>query len=171
MALQTIQNVLSLCYFYFSPWLIIFTSLAHHSQVQPSSFDHWYFIFSLFRVFLILAKAVTLVLKHATLLRLSHLPKAALTYAELDYQKANIDVAIEQHLMAHAPEHSVEEFSTFIMSTDIGLCILPSVTFISYHPFRFLIKWLKHFLNVTIGLVQVHSSRLSLGLLCSFSVM
>jgi hypothetical protein len=125
----------------------------------------------IFRVYLTFEKAVTLILKHATFLRFSNLPKAALTYAELDYQKANIDVVIQQHLMAHAPEHSVEKFAGFIMGTDIGLCILPSVTSISYHPFRFLTKWLKHFLNVTIELVQVHSSRLSLGLLNSFSVM
>jgi BarA-like signal transduction histidine kinase len=54
----------------------------------------------IFRVYLTFEKAVTLILKHATLLRFSNLPKAALTYAELDYQKANIDVAIQQHLMA-----------------------------------------------------------------------
>jgi hypothetical protein len=147
MALQIIQKVLSLCYFYFLPWLMIFTSLVHHSQVQPSPFDLWYFIFSFFRVSLIFEKAVTLILKHANLLRLTHLPEPALTYAELNYQKANIDVAIQQHLMAHPQEHSVEEFAGFIMGTDIGLCILHSVISIFYHPFRFLTKWLKHLLK------------------------
>jgi hypothetical protein len=56
-------------------------------------------------------------------------------YAELDYQKANIDESIQQHLIAHASEHTVEEFASFIMGTDIGLFIFPSVTSISYHLF------------------------------------
>jgi len=63
--------------------------------------------------------AVTLILKHATLLRLSNLPNLALSCADLDYQKANIDVAIQQHLIACAPEPSVEQFACFIMGTDI----------------------------------------------------
>jgi hypothetical protein len=100
-----------------------------------------------FRVYLTFEKAVTFLLKHATFLRLSHLPLSALTYAELDYQKANIDVTIQQHLITHGQEHSVEQFAGFIMSIDIGLCILPFVTSISYHPFSFSTNWLKHFLK------------------------
>src|ERR1700761_5749520 len=100
-----------------------------------------------FRLYLTFEKAVTLILKHATFLRLSNSPESALTYAELDYQKANIDVTIQQHLIAHGSEHSVEQFATFIMSVDIGLCIIPFVTSISYHPFSSSIKWLKHFLK------------------------
>jgi deoxyribodipyrimidine photolyase-like uncharacterized protein len=46
MALYTIQNVLSSCYPHFLLWLMIFTSLAHQQQVQPPSFDLWYFMFS-----------------------------------------------------------------------------------------------------------------------------
>jgi len=53
------------------------------------------------------------------LLQLSNLPELALTNADLDYQKANIDVAIQQHLIVHAPEYSAEQFAGFIMSTDI----------------------------------------------------
>ena len=79
-------------------------------------------------MYLTFEKAVTLLLKHATFLRLSNLPESALTYAALDYQKANIDVIIQQHLVASASEHSVEQFACFIMGTDIGLCILPTVT-------------------------------------------
>jgi len=63
--------------------------------------------------------AATLILKHATLLRLSNTPKWALINAELNYQKANIDVAIQQHLKAHASEYSSEQFACFIMNTDI----------------------------------------------------
>ena len=87
-----------------------------------------------FRVYLTIVKAVVLILKHATLLRASNLPQSALTYAELDYQKANIDVAIQQHLMTSASEHSAEQFASFIMGIDIGLFLLPFVTSISYHP-------------------------------------
>jgi hypothetical protein len=78
-------------------------------------------------------KAVTLILKHATLLRTSYLPEAALTNVELSYQEANIDESIQQYLMACASELSVEQFSGFIMGTDIGLFIfLFFITSISY---------------------------------------
>ena len=136
LALHTIKNVLSSCYLYFSLLLMVFSSLACYSKVQPPSFDLWYFMFSLFRVYLTFEKAVTFILKHATFLWLSNLPLSALTYAEQDYQRANIDVAIQQHLITHGPEHSVEQFASFIMGTDIGLCTLPSVTSISYCSFR-----------------------------------
>ncbi|KAH9019605.1 hypothetical protein EDB83DRAFT_124610 [Lactarius deliciosus] len=64
--------------------------------------------------------AVILILKHATLLRLSDLsPESALTHAELDYRAANIDVNIQQYLMASSQEHSVELFAAFIMAIDI----------------------------------------------------
>jgi hypothetical protein len=90
----------------------------------------------LFRVYLTLVKAVTLILKHATLSRISMSPKSALTNAEQKYQKANIDVTIQQHLTACAAEQSEEQFVSFIMSTDIGLFIfLPFVTSISYYFF------------------------------------
>ena len=58
-------------------------------------------------------------------------PKLALTKAELNYQKANVDVAIQEHLTACAAEQSVEQFIDFIMSTDIGLFIFPSVCHIN----------------------------------------
>ena len=72
-------------------------------------------------------KAVTLILKHATLLRTSNLPEAALTNVDLDYQKANIDESIQQYLMACGLELSVAQFASFIMDTDIGLFILSLV--------------------------------------------
>ena len=81
-------------------------------------------------------KAVTLILKHATLLRTSNLPKAALTNVDLDYQRANIDGHIQQYLTTCASDLSVEQFASFIMGTEIGLFILlPSVTPKSYHHF------------------------------------
>ena len=85
-------------------------------------------------------KAVTLILKHATLLRTSNLPEAALTNANLNYQKANIDEFIQQHLMACASELSVEQFTSFIMGTDIGLFIL----FLVAMPYLYLITLLCH---------------------------
>ena len=81
-------------------------------------------------------KAVTLILKHATLLRTSNLPKAALTNVDLNYQRENIDESIQQYLTACASDVSVEQFTEFIMGTEIGLFILlPFVTSISYYPF------------------------------------
>jgi hypothetical protein len=100
-----------------------------------------------FRVYLTFEKAVTLILKHATFLHLSNLPESALTYAELDYQQANIDMVIQQHLITHGPEHSIEQFASFIMSIDIGLYIIPFVISISYHHFSASTKWLTHFLK------------------------
>jgi len=70
-------------------------------------------------VYLTFKEAVTLILKHATFLRLSNLPESALTHAELDYQKANIDAVIHQHLVADGEKLSVELFASFIMGTDI----------------------------------------------------
>ena len=120
-----------------SPFLTITYDISFFSSSFKSLVIFiWSMVFQVFtfRMYLTFEKAITLILKHATFLRLSNLPEAALTYAELDYQKANIDVAIQQHLMAHASENSVEQFAGFIMGTDIGLLLLPSVTF-SDHPF------------------------------------
>ena len=81
-------------------------------------------------------KAVTLILKHATLLRASYLPKTALTTVELDYQRENIDESIQQFLTACASEVSVEQFAGFVMGTEISLFILLLfVISISYCPF------------------------------------
>ena len=76
---------------------------------------------------------VILILKHATCLRLLGLsPASALTHAELDYQEANIDSKIQEHLAVSAQEHTVEQFSDFIMATDIGLFTLTSVKLLSH---------------------------------------
>ncbi|KAN0131069.1 hypothetical protein V8E53_011202 [Lactarius tabidus] len=63
--------------------------------------------------------AVLIILKHATFLRLSNNRKSALSQANLDYKKANIDLAIQQHLLVHSPKDSVEQCVGFIMATDI----------------------------------------------------
>ena len=77
-------------------------------------------------------KAVILILKHATILRLSDLNvslKSALILAELDYQEANVDLKVQQHLLESAQEQAqVEQFVAFIMATDISLFILASAS-------------------------------------------
>ena len=114
---------------------IYFCSSSLKSQATSILSLVFHFFFLTFGVYFILDKAVILILKHATFLRFSRLPKLALIYAELDYQKANIDVAIQQHLREYASDHSVEQFVDFIMGTDIGLFSLPFFTSISYHVF------------------------------------
>ena len=84
-------------------------------------------------MYLTFLEAVLLILKHASFLCLSsHLDKPALTQAELDYQKADIDLKIQQYLRASSSEHSVEESAHFIMATDIGLFILIFFKIISH---------------------------------------
>ena len=67
-------------------------------------------------------KAAILILKQATFLRLTNLePESALDQAELDYQRANIDLKITQHLAANSHHHSVKRLAKFVMATNIGL--------------------------------------------------
>ena len=79
-------------------------------------------------------KAVTLILKHATLLQTSN-SVSALTNVDLDYQKQDIDESIQQYLTAHASHLSQEQFVGFIMGTEIGWFILLFFISISYCPF------------------------------------
>ena len=41
----------------------------------------------------------------------------------LDYQKSDIDLKIQDYLKASSQEHTVEDFASFIMATDIGMLI------------------------------------------------
>jgi hypothetical protein len=78
-------------------------------------------------------QALIIIMKHATFLRLSNMmPKPALIQAELDFQKANIDLKIQQYLLASSQEHSIELYTRFIMATDIGWFIFASVEKIFY---------------------------------------
>ena len=74
-----------------------------------------------FKLYLNIIKAVILILKHATTLRLSNEPKKALALVEKDYKKANIDFKIQEYLKEFTSEDSVEKFADFIMATNIGL--------------------------------------------------
>ena len=77
-------------------------------------------------------EAVILILKHATILWLSNRPEDALALAEQHYQKAKIDLKIQEHLKAFTPEDTAEKFADFIMAINIGLFILSSFTTISH---------------------------------------
>ena len=83
----------------------------------------WVFHVFIFRVYLTLVKAVTLILKHATFLWTSMSSKSAVNKAEQKYHKAKIDVTIQEHLTACAARQSEEQFVGFIMNTDISLFI------------------------------------------------
>ena len=97
------------------------------SSTSPAIFI-WCLVLYFFisRVSLTFGKAVTLILKHATLLQTSNQRSMALTNVELNYQKANIDESIQQYLIACASKLSLEQFAGFTMGTDIGLFILLS---------------------------------------------
>ena len=66
-------------------------------------------------------QVVILILMHATTLRASNMPEEAISLAGQDYQEANIDKKIQEHLKVFTPEDSVEKFADIIMATNIGL--------------------------------------------------
>ena len=90
-------------------------------------------------MYLTIVKAAVIILKHATLLRLSNIPsKLALTHAEMEYWEANIDSKISEHLLVSSQEQSIELFAGFIMATDIGWSFLASLSIISHQAFSFI---------------------------------
>ena len=92
------------------------------------------FYFIIFRLYLTFVIAILIILKHATLLRLSNLsPEEALTQAGQDYQAANIDERIQQYLTPSSRVHSIGEFSRFIIATEIGWFIHTSFEIMT-HP-------------------------------------
>ena len=121
MCLSPSYSCLSLCLWH--------VSLGHHQWSWILSFDLWYLTLSFLKYLLTFVKAVILILKHATVLRLSNQsPKSALTCVELNYQRANIDLKIQQYLQTTSQEQStIEQFVHFIMTTDIGLFYLSSI--------------------------------------------
>ena len=66
-------------------------------------------------------------------LRLSNTTESALNIAGLDYQNADIDLKIQDHLKASSPKHSVEEFVSFIMATEIGMLIVVCIVILISH--------------------------------------
>ena len=81
-------------------------------------------------------QAVLLIFKHAMFLRHSNTTESALNIAGSDYQKVDIDLKIQDHLKASSPKHSVEEFASFIMATEIGMFIVVYIVIlISHHSF------------------------------------
>ncbi|KAN0137564.1 hypothetical protein V8E53_004615 [Lactarius tabidus] len=68
--------------------------------------------------------AIILILRHATVLRLSNAngPKATLTQAELDYQESSIDLKIQAYLECQVEafaSEDVSQFAGFIKATEI----------------------------------------------------
>ena len=87
-------------------------------------------------MYLTFLKAVVIILKHATLLWLSNIPPGlALIRAELEYQEANTNSKIHEHLMVSSQELSIEQFADFIMATDIGWSLLVFLKIISHQAF------------------------------------
>ena len=79
-----------------------------------------------FRAYLTVVAAVILILKHATSLCLSSILSSlsALTQVEQNYQEANIDLNIQQHLDASSSlENSMKLHAGFIMAAHLGLFI------------------------------------------------
>ena len=86
-------------------------------------------------------EAVILIFKHATFLCLSNSSaESALTYAEMDYWASKVDLKIQEYLVASSHEDPLEQFTHFIMVTDIGLFILASVKIISHQAFTSIIS-------------------------------
>ena len=84
-------------------------------------------------MYLTFVQAVILILKHAMFLRLSRSTKSALKIAGLDYQKADIDLKIQDYLKAPSTGHSVEEIASFIMTTEIGIFIVVCIVILISH--------------------------------------
>ena len=126
-----------MAYWYLSSWSTLVLAII---------ISYLVFYFISLRVCLTFVKAVVIILKHATLLRLSNLPpKLALTRAELEYQEANIDLKIHEHLMVSSQVQDIEQFADFIMATDIGWSLLESLTIISHQTFSLIsfFAWIK----------------------------
>lgn len=111
------------------PSLSILTIYLSSSSSPVMAIIIWSLVihFIISRVYLTFLKAVILILKHATILRLSDQPpKSALTQVELNYQVANIDLEIQQYLEASSQQRSVELSMRFIMATEISKFIVTS---------------------------------------------
>ena len=119
-----------MCYFCVQP--SVFIAYDRHSSSAPSPVSAiiiWCLVihFIHFRVYLTFVIAVILILKHATFLSISMDAESALTLVDMDYQAANIDLKIQEHLASSLQEHTVDHFAHFSMATDIGVLILAPV--------------------------------------------
>ena len=115
----------------FKMYCLSFTIISFHSLfyihfsllIKVLTITIWSLVFHfvVFRLYSKLLKAVLLILKHATVLRQSKESKLALTEANLNYEKANIDSIIHQHFLECYPEDS--KLVDFIMATEIGVFV------------------------------------------------
>jgi len=70
------------------------------------------------------AVGIITIFKHATALCASgYSSKAALTQAELDYQKSNVDSIVASYFPASSQEYSAQEFVDFIMNIHVSLLL------------------------------------------------
>src|SRR6266404_8035150 len=118
MSLATLQNVWLFYYSHLGALPMVFLSLVLYHWPQWSSFHTWYFLLSLLVFILTFLKAVVLILKHATSLRVSMLPGPALIQADLDYHTADVNKKIQQHIVA-SQGHDVELDRAFIMAIEM----------------------------------------------------
>jgi hypothetical protein len=78
------------------------------------------------------AVGIIIIFKHATTLCASgYLSKAALTQAELDFQKSNVDSKVASYFTAPPQEYSSQQFVDFIMDVHVGLFFKKIIKIIS----------------------------------------
>ena len=106
----------------------LFIFLAYFCWCSQLPFETGYLPLSLFIAFLTFEVAIILILKHAAVLHLSgRSAKKALTQAESNFQKANIMSKIQEHFTASHTKYTIDQMVEFLMDTDIGMSILPSL--------------------------------------------
>lgn len=86
--------------------------------------------------------AIILIFKHAAILVLSGASsKSALTQVELAFQKANIMSNIQEHFTASFQEYTNEQFTSFLVNTEISLSGLTSTQVMAYIALKALEGW------------------------------
>ena len=104
--------------------------LAHFSCCWcPLPFETGYLPLSLFIALLTFEVAIILILKHAAI---SRIPSSRdfiqlISRADSSFQKANIMSKIQGHFTASSNEYTIDQMVEFLMDTDIGMSILPSL--------------------------------------------
>ena len=99
----------------------------------PLPFETGYLPLSLFIALLTFEVAIILILKHAAVLSISGTLdtrssiRNALTQAESNFQKANAMPKIQEHFTASCNDYTIDQMVDFLMDTDIGMSILPSL--------------------------------------------
>ena len=119
MSLATIRNVL-FCTTVICVHCSLYSFFSALLPAWASVVVIWYLVFPIISVrpYLTFPKAVVLILKHATSLRLSMLPGPALIQADLDYQRVDVDKKIQRHIVV-SRGHSAELDKAFVMAIEM----------------------------------------------------